>query len=104
LISRRSIVGIALATGLMLAGGAGLAAADGTPTVTPAPTALPSKADCAALQKSGAAPAIIKTTSVNGVPITFQCVLVPAAVRGVVPKGAPQTGGGGLAAEVSSWG
>ncbi|HEX4704136.1 MAG TPA: hypothetical protein VH352_18560 [Pseudonocardiaceae bacterium] len=47
---------------------------------------------------------MIKTTPANGVPTIVQCVAAPTAVRGVVPRGAPQTGGGALAAEVSSWG
>jgi hypothetical protein len=101
LISRRHIVGVALAAGLMLAGGTGLAAADGTPTTAPP---LPSKADCSVVTKAGQTPVVIKTTPANGVPTIVQCVAAPTAVRGVVPRGAPQTGGGALAAEVSSWG
>jgi hypothetical protein len=91
LISRNHILGIGLAVGILFASGTGLAAAD-TPspvvpplctiTVTPAPTPVPVTKD-----PSGRGPQ------------------VPCGkfARGAVPKGAPQTGGGGMAAEVGSW-
>lgn len=81
MISRSHVIGLALAVGLMLAGGTGLAAADSgpsTPTQTPSPTLC----------------------KVLNVPAE-KCV--PEVVRGAIPKGAPGTGGGGMAAEVGSW-
>jgi hypothetical protein len=108
LISRRHIVGIALASGLMLAGGTGLAAADGTPatsapTVVVQSTTAPSPADCAAIVKQGKD---VRITATNGDLSIVKCVAAIRAgvVRGAVPKGAPETGGGGMAAEVGSWG
>jgi hypothetical protein len=109
LISRRQIVGIALASGLMFAGGTGLAVADGTsatpePTVVVRSTTAPSPAECAAIAKQGASD--VRITASNGNLSIVKCVAAIRAgqVRGVVPKGAPETGGGGMAAEVGSWG
>jgi len=90
LISRNHILGIGLAVGILFASGTGLAAAD-TPgpvppvctiPVTPAPTPAPIAKD-----PSGRGPQVPCGKFVRA-----------------VPKGAPQTGGGGMAAEVGSWG
>jgi hypothetical protein len=92
LISRSHVIGLGLAVGLMLAAGTGLAAAD-TPSPAP-PTQDP--AVCKVVSKAGTA--IIVTAA----PGSGKCL--PAdIVRGAIPKGAPGTGGGGMAAEVGSW-
>jgi hypothetical protein len=95
LISRSHVIGLALAVGLMLAGGTGLAAADSGPstaTPTPAPTL------CKVLTRPGVVTAV---PSSGALPPVVKCA--PEVVRGAIPKGAPGTGGGGMAAEVGSW-
>jgi hypothetical protein len=87
LISRSHVVGLGLVVGLMLAGGTGLAVADSGPSPTPAPTL------CKFVTRSGAPTAVAPGSGA-------QCV---AFVPGAIPKGAPGTGGGGMAAEVGSW-
>jgi hypothetical protein len=114
LISRRHIIGVALAAGLMFSGGAGLAVADTTPTTTAAPTTT----------TAAPAPATSQPPAITAIPVPSTCIgsldakLTPtqiAAIKAkcaasglrqidVLPKGAPETGGGGMAAEVSSWG
>jgi glucose/arabinose dehydrogenase len=123
LLSRRYLAAAVLAAGLATAAVPAVAA---TPSTTPSPTATASQS--AAPTKT--APAPVKAIKL---PNGLECVIsVDRSGRGVVeikpgtkvsaadaavcrkllaakgqlpfPKGAPQTGGGGMAAEVSSWG
>lgn len=99
MISRKQILGIGLAVGILLAGGPGLASAAGAPTAPP--TTAAAAPACTVYVVGG------KTVAATPVPATSVPVTeVPClkVVRGGLPSGAPQTGGGGMAAEVSSWG
>ena len=81
------------------------AAPSTTATTAPPTTAKPVDAKCAALTeqqaiaiKRGAKPTTVK------LPSGIDCKALLIKERGLpFPKGAPQTGGGGMAAEVSSW-
>lgn len=91
---RKHMLGVGLAAGLLLTGG-GVAAAD----VTPAPTVPPSApVTCVRVEPPQASPA---TGTVRVLPKQVPCLVKRSDL---LPKGAPQTGGGGMAAEVESWG
>lgn len=93
MISRNHMLGIGLAVGILFASGTGLAAAD-----TPSPVAPP----LCTITGSPAPTPVPVAPAKDPKRIT----VVPCAkvARGAVPKGAPATGGGGMAAEVGSWG
>lgn len=104
---RKQLVGAALAVGLFGLTGAGFAAAATTTPATTAPAP-----PCSTTTSPAPAPTTVSaptdTASVTPAPTavpTRDCVpsAVPTRRIGVVPKGAPQTGGGGMATEVGSW-
>jgi hypothetical protein len=81
------------------------AAPSTTATTAPPTTAKPVDAKCAALteQQAIAIKRGTKPTTVK-LPSGIDCKALLIKERGLpFPKGAPQTGGGGMAAEVSSW-
>lgn len=96
MISRNQILGIGLAVGILLAGGTGLASADSSPATTPPPTTPAAAPTCDVVVLPGKA--------IPATPLPSKPVPCLKLVRGGLPSGAPQTGGGGMAAEVSSWG
>ncbi|HEX4722652.1 MAG TPA: hypothetical protein VH333_09075 [Pseudonocardiaceae bacterium] len=98
MISRKQILGIGLAVGILLAGGTGMASAASAPTTTPPATTAAAAPTCDVVVVGG------KTIPATPIPATPSPVPCLKLVRGGLPSGAPQTGGGGMAAEVSSWG
>jgi len=97
LISRSHVLGLAVAVGLMVAGGTSLAVADSGPS-----PATPTQAPCKIVTRPGVPTVVTVVPGSGALPPGATCV--PAeVVRGAIPKGAPKTGGGGMAAEVGSW-
>jgi hypothetical protein len=106
LLSRPILACAGVLAALVLAAGPAVAATPSTATTAPPTTAKPVDATCAALteQQAIAIKRGAKPTVVVGKSGTPDCRALLIKERGLpFPKGAPETGGGGMAAEVSSW-
>jgi hypothetical protein len=116
-MSRKYVVAVGLAAGLMFAGG-GLAVAAPSQSASatsaaPTTTAAPSKptATAAPVDKSGVASIDVckkmaaQTKDAKQADRIIQACIIKfkgSQIR-VIPQGAPQTGGGGMASVVSTW-
>lgn len=116
MLSRRFIAAAVLATGLAVTAAVPAVAATSAPstsTQTPSPApgkvvkVAPDLACVISVDRSGKRTIEIKpaTSAPSTAKQAEECKALLARRAALpVPKGAPQTGGGGMAAEVSSWG
>ena len=109
MLSRRYLAAVVLAGGLAATAVVPAVAAAATPEPTPPPGPVkviktPNGLACVVTADGKV---VIKSTAAQAAQAAAQAVCRKAMAGQVAlpfPKGAPQTGGGGMAAEVSSWG
>lgn len=111
MLSRRYLAAAVLASGLALTAAVPAVAAVATPEPTPSPAPskvikMPDGTVCAyVIPPSGRGVVKLQPAPVQAPQQAQACrKLVAGQLALPYPKGAPQTGGGGMAAEVSSWG
>jgi hypothetical protein len=114
-MSRKYVVGLGLVVGMMFVGGTGMAVAASpsaapTTTASASQTAAPSATSDASGVKPTTDPAQIAecqklsaSKDAAAVKAIREACAKKFAEVGRVPLGAPQTGGGGMAAVVSTW-